>query len=204
MKKVVIVSILMFIAITIDSKAVRKEINWCVGAVQGDCVGGNVSIGAAKDKLSVDDSTIFVQNLGTIKQTTERTEIALPFSGQKIIAFTPTQKKYANRQIKLLFYAFALDTMPKGLSNSKIYQEAIDAKTNNQNAKTMLKVYYKLPMQDQWTEFLTSVNEKPFTAIKPSITVDNGARLSYYPQKYEDDNGNTLSPQPIIFDLNSM
>ncbi|MGE0009836.1 MAG: hypothetical protein AB7F19_04780 [Candidatus Babeliales bacterium] len=182
--------------------AVRKEILFCVGA-QGDCVAGDVTIGSASDKFSPKEINIDVQNLSTIK-TTKETELTLPASGQKIIAFTPTKKQYANQQIKLLFYAFNINNIPAELSDAKFSQEIADIKTKHPEIKSVLKVYYKLPEQNQWTYLLTSFNEKPITALKPLITVDSEAKLFYYPQPYTDTTGNLVRPAPITYDLNTI
>lgn len=183
-----------------NALAAKKEILYCTGAVQGTCVSGDVTVGAAGDKLSADTQNVLVQNLREIK-TTKNAEIVVPSSGQIVVSFTPTKGTFANKQIKLLFYVFNIDNMPKGLSNPKIYTEATDAKTRNPWISTMLKVYSQLPGQEQWTELLTSFNEKSVTEFKPTIMVDSEAKLTYHPQQYEDETGKSVTPKPIIFDL---
>lgn len=146
-----------------------KTANLCQG-VMANCILGNISVGAAGDKVSFDTTGLPITNYGRL---TKQKKVSLQISkaGKSLFALTPTQGGQAERQIKVLFYAFDVNNMPKDLSNPKLYTEASQGKTQFPWAQTMLKTYRQLDGEQEWTELIASFSDVTFDKMKP-ITVE--------------------------------
>ncbi|MGE0009843.1 MAG: hypothetical protein AB7F19_04815 [Candidatus Babeliales bacterium] len=180
-----------------------KTANICQGEIEncsvGDVVVKSATVGKAGDLLTFTTTGVKVQPLGRITAK-RQVDIDMTAGGKKIVTFTPTEGRLKEQQIKILFNAFELDNMPKGLSNPNIYQEAIDGKKEYPWAVTMLKVYRSTGKQ--WAELIASFSDDPFNKMKPIATeIFPDGRAKIYSPAHKDGQGNTVPASVMTTDL---
>lgn len=189
-----------------------KTVNACQGEITNCNIGSinvrmaNVGLNAVGDKLTFDTSKVSVTNFGQITSPF-KANVAITSEGQKMFAFTPTQgsRLIKDKEIKILFYAFNINDMPKGLSNANIYTEATNGKTQFPWAKSMLKIYRQLPGEQQWTELAASFSDAAFSSMKPfTVELFPDARAIINTAAHRDENGNLIQPLPMTTDLSKL
>lgn len=177
-----------------------KTANLCQG-VMANCILGNITVGEAGDIVSFDTTGLKIKNYGRLTKPLKVT-LQISQAGKSLFTLTPTQGAQAERQIKVLFYAFDIDNMPKDLSNPKLYTEANDGKTKFPWAKTMLKTYRQLDGEQQWTEMIASFSQTTFDKMKPiSAELFADGRVNVEVAPHQGPDGTLVPVSTISFDL---